>query len=100
MSDHEVRVRTWVRGSTDDERNGLLGFISVFVSGLIVDGITLRRTSAGRFALAFPQRTSQSGERHAVVRPVDDHARRVIEREIFRQLGQRERERTGVEDLP
>ena len=98
MADLKVRVRTWVRGSAAEARDGLLGYVSVFYGDLIVDGITLRRTSAGRYALSFPQRTSLSGERHALVRPADTNARLAIEREIFRQLGQREE--FAREDLP
>jgi DNA-binding cell septation regulator SpoVG len=90
MADREFRVRSWVRGSDADIRDGLLGFISVFVGDLIVDGLTLRRTANGRLALSFPQRQSRSGQRHAIVRPVDDAARRSIEREILGQLGQRD----------
>ena len=90
MADHEVRVRTWVRASDDDLKSGLLGFISVELGNLILDGICLRRTAAGRFALSFPARTNRAGRRHSYIRPVDDAARKAIEREILGQLGQRE----------
>jgi DNA-binding cell septation regulator SpoVG len=86
----EVRIRSWVRASEADIRSGLYGFLSLFFGNLVVDGVTLRRTAAGRFALSFPVRTSRSGERHALVRPVDDDARRAIERMVFAELGQRD----------
>lgn len=90
MADREIRVRSWVRGSDDDVRSGLLGFLSVFVGDLIIDGITLRKTAEGRLTISFPQRQSRSGQRRAIVRPVDDAARRAVEAEILGQLGQRE----------
>lgn len=90
MATPEIRVRTWVRGSDDDIRNGLLGFLSVTYGSLVLDGITLRRTADGRLALSFPARTDRSGKRHSFIRPADDAARRAIEREILTQLGQGE----------
>ena len=90
MSGPEIVVRSWVRASDQEIRSGLLGFISAFVGDLIVDGIVLRRTVSGRLALSFPARTSRSGHRHPYVRPVDDDARRAVERTILGQLGQRE----------
>lgn len=88
MSDHVIRVRTWVKGSDQDIREGLLGWISVEYGSLVIDNIALRRTSSGRLALSFPSRTARNGEKHAIVRPIDDRARRAIEAEILGQLGQ------------
>ncbi len=88
MADPVIRLRSWVKASADDERTGLLGFISVFAGDLVIDGIVLRRTAAGRFALSFPSRTAKNGERHAIIRPVDDDARQAIERELLRQLAE------------
>ena len=86
MSDSTIRLRTWVRGSADDERNGLLGFISVTYGPWIFDGITLRRTADGRLALSFPSRSDRSGRKHALIRPVDRETREAIERELLGQL--------------
>lgn len=86
---HELRVLTWCRGSDHDVRSGLLGWIRVSYGSLEVDNITLRRTSDGRLALAFPSRTAKNGTKHSIVRPVDDAARREIEHEILEQLDQR-----------
>ena len=95
-----VRIRSWVRGSADDERDGLLGYLSVFYGDLVLDGITLRRTADGRFALSFPARTDRSGRRHPFVRPVDDAARRSIERALLAQLGQHVDNVLATEDQP
>jgi DNA-binding cell septation regulator SpoVG len=84
----EVRVRSWCRATDAEVRTGLLGYLSVTYGDLILDGIVLRRTEDGRFALSFPARTDRAGRRHAIVRPADDDARREIEREILGQLGQ------------
>lgn len=90
MADHEIRVRTWVRGTADDERTGLLGYLSVFYGDVVLDGITLRRTANGRFALSFPQRRDNQGRAHPYIRPVDDDARREIEAQILWELGELE----------
>ena len=86
MNSPEIRIRTWVKANAAERHTGLEGYISVFVGFLIIDGITLRRTVDGRFKLTFPARTSRSGERHAIVRPVDDQARQAIEHHILAEL--------------
>lgn len=90
MTDHKIRVRTWMKASDQDIREGLLGWISVEYGRLILDGVTLRRTLDGRFALSFPSRSDRAGRRHAYIRPVDDTVRQEIERELLWQLGERE----------
>lgn len=90
MRDRRVRVLSWVPGSRSDEREGLLGWTSIQLGSFIVDNIALRRTSRGRFTLSFPTRTSKSGVKHSIVRPLDDESRVAVEKEIFAQLGQRE----------
>jgi hypothetical protein len=98
MADHEMRIRTWVKASDADIRAGLLGYVSVEYGTLVLDGICLRRSAAGAFVLSFPARTDRAGRRHSYIRPVDDDARRAIEREILGQLGQREDVRAEVGD--
>lgn len=88
MADNEIRVRSWVRGTDDDLQSGLVGYLSLFVGDLVVDGVTLRITRDRRFALSWPAKTDRGGRRHPTVRPVDDEVRRRIEREILGQLGQ------------
>jgi len=90
VADHQIRVRTWVRASNHDIRRGLLGFISVEYGSLVLDGICLRRSAAGKFILSFPARSDGTGKKHSYIRPADDDARRAIEQEILAQLGQRE----------
>ena len=76
-----------VRASASDARSGLLGFVSATVNGILgLDGITLRRTREGRLALSFPARRDRHGSEHPFIRPLDDAARQVVEREIFAQL--------------
>ena len=89
MHDPVVRLVSWVRGSDQDVREGLLGFVSVEVGPVLVDGLTLRRTSDGRLALSYPARTDRAGRRHPYVRPRDDAARIEIEREIIGLLAHR-----------
>ncbi len=88
MNEPDVRVRSWIKASDAEVRTGLLGYLSVTYGDLILDGIVLRRTADGRFALSFPSRTDRSGRRHPYIRPVDDDARRQIEAKILGELGQ------------
>ena len=90
MADHEVRVRTWEKAGEAEIKSGLLGFLSVTDGNLVLDGICLRRTSDGRYALSFPARTDRAGRKHSYIRPADDEARQAIEAEILWQLGERE----------
>jgi len=49
--------------------NGLVGYLSLRVAGLRLDGLTLRRTRAGRLAVSFPCRRDSRGRRHPILRP-------------------------------
>ena len=66
-----------------DQRTGLLGFVTFTRGDLVLDGITVRRTCEGRLTLSFPARRGRCGEQHAYIRPLDDRARRDIERQIL-----------------
>jgi len=83
VADHGTRIRTWIRGTADDERAGLLGYLSLFHGDLVIDGVTVRRTAAGKLTLSFPERRDRHGRAHSVVRPVDDAARRAFEAAVF-----------------
>lgn len=85
MAEIDIRIRTWVRGSAEDERQGLLGYLSVYYGSVIIDCITVRKTAQGRMTLSFPERRDGKGRRHPVVRPIDDDARRAIEAAVFGQ---------------
>lgn len=72
----------------DGKDEGLLGFVALELpSGLVLDGVALRRTSRGRLCLSFPERRDSRGRRHPYIRPVDDRARRELEAEVFAALG-------------
>jgi DNA-binding cell septation regulator SpoVG len=85
LANVDIRIRTWVRGTADDKRSGLLGYLSLFYGSVVIDGVTLRRTAEGRLALSFPERRDGKGRSHSVVRPIDDVARRAIEAAVFGQ---------------
>ena len=88
MADHEVRLRTWVKATEAEVRTGLCGYLSVVYGDLVLDGIVLRRTADGRFALSFPARTDRAGRKHSYVRPANDEVRKAIEAELLWQLGE------------
>ena len=71
-----------------DAFRGVVGWASCTINGTVrLDGIAVRRTRGGRLAVSFPVRVDGRGRRHSVVRPLDDRARRMIEREIIAELG-------------
>ena len=81
----EVRLRSV---NPTERASGLLGFVSFVVDGqLCIDGVTVRRTRRGQAVLSFPFRRDRQGNEHPLVRPVNDCARREIERQVFRALG-------------
>ena len=88
MADHEVRLRTWVKATEAEIRTGLLGYVSVLYGDLVLDGIVLRKTADGRFAISFPARTDRAGRRHSYIRPANDEVRKAIEAELLWQLGE------------
>ena len=73
--------------SREDSAYGLLGYLACTVnSALRLDGLTLRRTADGRFAVSWPARRDGFGRQRFYVRPIEDRARREIEQQIFRAL--------------
>lgn len=90
MKEPEIRVVSWVRASDAELRTGMLGYLRVSYGSLELDGIVLRKTAEGRYALSFPARTDRAGKKHSYIRPRDSEARDAIEREILWQLGERQ----------
>lgn len=88
MPSLEVRIRSWTRASDADVRAGLLAWVVVEFGGtLLIDDLTIRRTSRGKLSISFPTRRSRAGERHSIVRPLDADARAAIERAVFAEIG-------------
>jgi len=84
---HVTSARMTAASAADRDR-GLLGYLRVTLNdGIVLDGLTLRRRAGGGLYLAFPARTTAAGERHPIIRPVGDRARRAFERDVFRALG-------------
>lgn len=69
-----------------DSARGLLGFVSFALGPVRLDGVTVRRTRDGRLTLSFPVRRDADGRAHALVRPLDDEARRSLEAQVFAAL--------------
>ena len=75
----------------NDLETGLLGWISCILDGrLQLDGISLRRTRDGRQTLSFPARRDGIGRQRYFYRPLDNHTREQIERQVFDALGYHE----------
>ena len=74
-----------------DEKRGLLGWVTCVVNcALMLDGITFRRTLAGKYTLSFPARRDASGREHPYFRPLDDDVRRDLQHQMFQALGIRQ----------
>ncbi|HEX5010794.1 MAG TPA: hypothetical protein VFY71_10355 [Planctomycetota bacterium] len=83
---HVAEVR-FVPAGVEDAERGLLGYVACVVNGALkVDGLTLRRTLAGELRLSWPSRTDRAGQRHPLVHPVSDEARREVERQVYAAL--------------
>jgi hypothetical protein len=77
----------FVAAPPDVAATGLKGWVSCLVADAIhLDGITLRRSAAGKLVLSYPRRRDGSGRRRYYIRPRDDNARRHIEACVFRAL--------------
>ena len=70
-----------------DLQTGLIGFVMFQINSVFrVDGVTLRRTRDGRLCLSYPVAKFTSQAEYNVIRPVNDEARREIERQVFQAL--------------
>jgi DNA-binding cell septation regulator SpoVG len=77
----------FTKANYGDIQRGLLGFVTcTFNNVLLIDGVTVRRRRDGRIVLSWPARTDGAGRKHPILLPIDDAARRAIEREILVQL--------------
>lgn len=82
-SDIDVSVAAFSSASPRDVESGLLGWLTLLVDRVVVvDSVALRRTLRGELRLSFPGRQVGNGRR-PYVRPVDDAARREIERQVL-----------------
>jgi hypothetical protein len=72
---------------------GLVGFVAFVVNDALgIDNVALRRNPAGVLRLVYPTRTDRAEREHPIVRPLDDDARRSIERQVLDALGFENRE--------
>jgi hypothetical protein len=80
----DVRFRT-AKGA--EVKSGLIRFASILINDCLrLDGISIRRTMAGRIAVMFPERLDGVGRRHRLIWPIDAPTRRRIERQSLEAL--------------
>jgi len=83
----EVTEVLFTSARQEECRTGLLGYLAVVINDeLKIDGLTLRRTKSGRLSVSFPGRTDAHGDWHFHIRPLNDAARRELERQVFAAL--------------
>lgn len=78
MTNDYIRDVCFTPASPTLVRTGLLGFASFRLGDVVLDGVTVRRTRAGKFALSFPKRQDRSGRDYSFVRPTNATARERI----------------------
>jgi len=87
-NDLEVTNVRFSAGTPSMMSQGLYGWASFDIDKSIrVDGVAVRSTLDGRWALSFPARRDGAGRQHAFVRPLSDDVRRDIEQQVFHALG-------------
>jgi hypothetical protein len=67
---------------------GLLGWVSLELRGLRIDGVQVRRTRSGSIAMYWPERVT-CDRRFPIVQPIDRATRIAIEREVIDELRSR-----------
>ena len=82
-TDLPVRELRFLRASRSDAARGLLAYVRCSYSGLILSGITVRRTRGGGLTVAFPTRRDGDGRRHPYIVPADSSTRRSLEEQII-----------------
>ena len=73
-------VAHFTPASPSEQHTGLLGYVRLRYGDLVLDGLTLRRTAAGRLTVSYPARRDRQGGRHAYFQPADEEKRAEFER--------------------
>ena len=67
-----------------DQNRGLVAWLKFTIDDMVVvDSVALRKKKNGEYALSFPARRDSFGALHNYIRPIDDRARREIEKQVF-----------------
>ncbi len=77
---HSVRITL---SSSRERREGLLAYVRVALGPFKADGITIRKTVAGRLAISYPTRFARDGSAHPYFLPTDPAPREAFEKEIL-----------------
>jgi DNA-binding cell septation regulator SpoVG len=73
--------------SRSQRQTGLIGFVQCQVDGRwLLDGIRVCIAADSRVVIVFPSRIDASGNKHPIVRPVDDETRELVESAILDTL--------------
>jgi len=68
--------------------SGLLGWVACKLnSSFLINGLAVRRTMEGKRTLSFPARRDRIGRKHYYLKPLNDEARREVERQVLQALG-------------
>jgi hypothetical protein len=90
MLDLRVTSISFTAAPAAARRTGMLGWASFTIQpGLRVDGVAVRRSARERrLVLSFPARFDRNGVEHAIVRPLNDAVRRVLEAQVLGALAE------------
>lgn len=68
-------------------RTGLIAHVSCVVADqILLDGLSVRVTRQGRYALAYPTRRDSRGREHPIALVLGDEARQAVEDQVLRAL--------------
>jgi DNA-binding cell septation regulator SpoVG len=88
-----IRNIQFTPASDREAQRGLLAYVQLEYGLLLLDGVTLRRTTEGGLTLSWPERRDRHGRRHTLLRPIDDKARLDIEAAVLAELRRQEASR-------
>jgi hypothetical protein len=80
----EVRVHP---APEHERQRGLLAWASAEVSGIVLDGFTVRVDQAGNVYVGFPKRQDAEGRLHPWFWPIDPRDRQDLEAQILAAIG-------------
>ena len=78
----------FVAASSRDAECDIVGWVSCTLNGAVrVDGITVRRMLSGDITVSYPTRKDGWGQKHAILKPLNDQVRRELQCQILAAIG-------------
>jgi len=86
--DFRLSQITVIEAPPADRARGLIGYVSCIMNDVIhIDGVTLRKTREGEYAVSFPKKSGRSGDQHFYFKPINEAMRQEFLRQVLAALG-------------